>query len=113
MRIWTDDLFDAFTKTTDQFFENVPYTRKVKDNGNDYSVKIDIPGFEKEEIDIEVVDNILNIKAKSAEDSKKFALYVPNDIDKNNIGASLKNGQLTVTLPKLRPQTNVQKVRIV
>jgi HSP20 family protein len=111
------NIFDALNAIDDAITEGldnaVAFTRKVKDNGNSYSLKIDLPGFEKEEIDIEIVNNILNLKAKNDDDTKSFAFYVPKDINKDAIGAALKNGQLTITLPKVsKVPANTQKVRI-
>jgi HSP20 family molecular chaperone IbpA len=108
------DVFDAVDKAIADGFENaITYTRKVKDNGDSYSLTIDIPGFEKEEIDIGVVDNVLNLNAKSPNDSKVFAFYIPKDINKDAIGAFLKNGQLLITLPKKAKTTSEKKIRIV
>ena len=119
--IMIKNLFDAFNAIDEAInagLDNViAYTRKVQDkvqdNGGFYSLKIDIPGFEKDEIEIDIVDNILNIKAKNVEDSKVFAFYVPKDINKEDIGASLKNGQLTITLPKkTKPTTTTRKIKV-
>ena len=138
------DAFNAIDEAINAGLDNViAYTRKVQDkvqdNGGFYSLKIDIPGFEKDEIEIDIVDNILNIKAKNidipsfekdeieidivdiilnikaknVEDSKVFAFYVPKDINKEDIGASLKNGQLTITLPKkTKPTTTTRKIKV-
>ena len=107
------EVFEALDKAVSDGLENaIAFTRKVKDNGDSYSLKIDIPGFEKEEIDIDIEDNVLNLKAKSADDSKTFAFYIPRDINKDAIGASLKNGQLTITLPKKTKSTDSKKIRV-
>ena len=106
------DVLDTIDKAiTDRI--DIPYTNKVKDNGDTYSLKIDIPGFEKEEIDSNIVDNVLSIKAKNAEDSRSFAFYIPRDIVKDTIVASLKNGQLTITLPKKVQVPTTNKIRII
>jgi HSP20 family protein len=119
------EIFDAFDKAINEGIDNaIAHTRKtkdildkVKDNGDNYSVKIDIPGFEREEIDIDIgytssTLSVLNIKAKNAENSKSFTFYVPKDIDKDTISASLKNGQLTITLPKMTNPTRTKRIRV-
>jgi HSP20 family protein len=107
------DAFNAIDEAINAGVENVvAFTRKVKDNGNSYSLKIDLPGFEKDEIEIDIIEDILNLKAKNAEDSKSFSFYIPSDINKEAVEASLKNGQLTITLPKIVKSTNTKKVRI-
>lgn len=108
------DALNAIDEAINAGLDNViAYTRKVQDNGDNYSLKVDVPGFEREEIEIDVVDNILNLKVKNAENSKGFVFYVPKDIDKDQISASLKNGQLIITLPKkTTPKPTTRKIRI-
>lgn len=111
------DIFDALTAIDQAITEGldtaVAFTRKVKDNGDSYSLKIDLPGFEKEDVDVGIVENVLTIKAKNADDTKQLAFYVPKDINKEAIGAALKNGQITITLPKKsKIPAGTQKIRV-
>lgn len=83
-----------------------------------YTMEMDLPGFSKDEVSIEVDDNdYLTITVEKTshndteDDSKNYvrkerrygkyqrSFYV-GDIDKNNIDASFENGILTVTMPK-------------
>lgn len=83
-----------------------------------YTMEMDIPGFNKEDVKIEVDDNdYLTITAEktsesdSSDDGKNYvrkercygkyqrSFYV-GDIDKENIDASFENGILKVTMPK-------------
>jgi HSP20 family protein len=119
MRFFKDletNLFDVFTVIDNAITEgidNATSSAKLKDNGDNYSLRVDIPGFEKEEIDIDIVSNILYLKAKNAEGRKSLSFYVPKNINKEAISASLKNGQITIILPKAStvPPSTI-KVRI-
>lgn len=92
-----------------------------------YTMEMDIPGFNREDVKIEVDDNdYLTITAeKSSEvnkndDDKKYvrkervygkyqrSFYV-GDIDKENIDASFENGILRVTMPKKEEEKSSKK----
>jgi len=95
-----------------------------------YIVKSDLPGLEKDKIDLTVKENILTIEGvrettNETQDSKKgyyaqersygsFArsLSLPGPVDESKIVAAYKNGVLTITLPKAAGQKEVQKVAI-
>jgi HSP20 family protein len=108
------DIFTIFDDAITEGLDNaVAYNQRLKDNGDNYSLKIDIPGFEREEINIDIIDNLLKLKAKNVEGSKSLSFYVPRDINKDKVEASLKNGRLTIILPKKsKDPPNTVKVRI-
>ena len=92
-----------------------------------YTMEMDIPGFNKEDVKIEVDDNdYLTITAEktsesdSSDDGKNYvrkersygkyqrSFYV-GDIDKENIDASFENGILKVTMPKKEEEKSSKK----
>ena len=92
-----------------------------------YTMELDIPGFNKEDVKIEVDDNdYLTITAEktsesdSSDDGKNYvrkercygkyqrSFYV-GDIDKENIDASFENGILKVTMPKKEEEKSSKK----
>src|SRR5512140_1394948 len=95
-----------------------------------YIVKSDLPGLDKDKINLTVKDNILTIEGarettNKTEDKKQgyyaqersygsFArsLSLPGPVDESKIVAAYKNGVLTITLPKAPGQKEVQKVAI-
>ena len=95
-----------------------------------YIVKSDLPGLEKDKIDLTVKENVLTIEGmrettNRTEDQKggyyaqersygSFArsLNLPGPVDESKIVAEYKNGVLTITLPKAPGQKDVQKVEI-
>lgn len=92
-----------------------------------YTMEMDIPGFDKKDVKIEVDDNdYLTITAfKSEEENEEDedknyvrkervygkyqrSFYV-GDIDKEKIDASFENGILTVTMPKKEEEKSSKK----
>ena len=101
--------------------ERVAYIHDTKDVVvlrffNKYEVRIDAPGYDREDIKIDVEDGILNIKGEKKnetnEDGKSYLkreriyssfeknINLNEDIAFNDIKASLKNGVLELSLPK-------------
>lgn len=95
-----------------------------------YIVKSDLPGLEKDKINLTVRENILTIEgvrqaANETRDQKSgyyaqersygsFArsLGLPGPVDESKIVAEYKNGVLIITLPKAPGQKDAQKVAI-
>lgn len=114
----------------DNVFEPIPMLRSrmrsdVIEFDDHYKVEVEIPGFDKEEINLSYSNGFLVIKAdrnleNKVEDTKAKYLYKEREItsltrtlkvsnvDEDKITASLKNGVLEVILPKKEVQTNKQ-----
>jgi HSP20 family protein len=111
-----DQLFDSFFKQS--WIPNTnPLSMKVNilDKGEIYELEAEIPGFSKEEISIEIKNNILTISAntstkKDIENSNYIRKERSNSLIKRNfnikgiqtknITANYNNGLLTIYLPK-------------
>ena len=89
----------------------------VKENGDKYEVAVDLPGFDKNDVKVELRDGYLTIGAQKAvnkenkdegkylrkeryEGSVSRTFYVGEDVTEKDINASYKNGVLTLELPK-------------
>jgi len=78
-----------------------------EDKDNTY-VRAELPGVNREEINVEMVNGYLSIsatrKTKGAEGEESFALSrsvaIPEDVHADKVGAAYETGVLTVTLPK-------------
>ena len=107
------DLVDKEEKTVPARYY-VPNT-DIHETENALTVVVEMPGVEKDKVDIDIENNVLLIEGlidftKYAEMqpvyteynvghySRKFSLS--NKIDQNKISAELKDGVLTLTLPK-------------
>lgn len=95
----------------------------------EYTVTVEIPGAEKDDIKIEVSNNIITVrgekKQKKEETNKEHyrqerfygsfqrVLSLPKDADQNNIKAVFRQGVLTVTMPrKAIPKPDVKEIPI-
>ncbi len=79
-----------------------------------FSLKMEMPGISKSDMEIEIDDDVLKISGKSAEDVSsgdlKYSEYTSKDfyrsfkigrgIDRSRIEANLENGVLTLILHK-------------
>ena len=72
----------------------------VKESGDVYLAEFELAGFYKKDVDIQVADNTLTIKAKNEHRDKSFKLFLYDLVSEDHITASLKNGLLSITLPK-------------
>ncbi len=90
----------------------------IQETKNSYVIEVNIPGAEKQKIDVKAQGNYLTIHASSEKKNdinnsnyihrerytqnfeRKF--YLPDDADNDNMTNDYKNGILTVTIPKKR-----------
>jgi len=93
-----------------------PMRADIKETENGYIVDVEVPGVNKEDIKLELKDDILSICVEKNEDLKEEgkdyirrerrygscsrSFYVP-DIKHEDVKAKYNNGVLTVTLPKV------------
>ena len=81
-----------------------------------YVVEVDLPGVNRDQIDIQLQDRELVITGEIPESEQKgrrhrrsrrtgrfeFRTYLPGDVNADAVNAQLSNGVLTVTIPKSR-----------
>ena len=102
----------------------------IADLGDKYELQVELPGIPKEDINVEVTPNSIEISAEheeSKEDKDKNwlrkelsgmnyyrSLEIPEEIKSDNIDAEFKDGILRVVLPKVEPKTKhkISKVKI-
>ncbi len=113
--------WDEMDKMFHSFFEAparevMKETRKPKVNvhqeENGLKMTVELPGFGPEDLDIQVKENLLTIKAlnqpdiseegKEEERTAAFerSFVLPEDFNRDAIEAEMKNGLLTLVLPK-------------
>jgi HSP20 family protein len=122
---WMNSLFESMFADFDRHWKGfggalVPgFGPGVPDLGleqdeNGYRLKVELPGFEEKDLEVQLAGNELTIRAKKealreekeggvsgrAFSSFQHTLAVPPGIDRDKVGAELKNGVLTLTLPK-------------
>ena len=96
----------------------------VIDEGNQFRVKMDVPGIQKKDINLNVTDNSLEVSAEHKEESEEKkknylrkershvsyyrTLPMSEDAVSGKVKAKLTDGVLDITLPKAKP-TKTQK----
>ncbi len=99
-----------------------------KEDEKAYIVEVDLPGVKKEDISVEVKDNILVVsgerKFKKEEEDKGYKrvesffgrferrFTLPADADPEKIEAKVEDGVLTIVIPKIEQKENTKKIEI-
>ena len=123
------DIFNAFRDFEDSFFRSPAVSgcrTDIRDEGDKYVLESELPGFDKEDIHLDLDGDYLTISAQHSsekEDSDKEGKYLRRErssssyrrsfniaaCDSDGIDAEYKNGILTVSLPKRKEQEPAAK----
>jgi len=110
------------------FIRWAPRVDIVEVNGT-YELTADLPGLKKDDIKIEIHDNVLTLRGeKKLEEEKKDKNYrlceryfgefvrtftLPENVNKDGIEAEFKDGVLTVAIPKVeKPKPKQIEVKV-
>lgn len=129
--------FEDFYNMIDDFFYNSPFSERgskyssfrvdVKDETEKYVVEAELPGFDKQEINLDFEDGKLLISAtKDEEENVEKSNYIHRerrqcsmqrviylkDVNSEEINAKLDNGVLTIEVPKLNQIINKRQIEI-
>ncbi|MBM6969227.1 MAG: Hsp20/alpha crystallin family protein [Pseudoramibacter alactolyticus] len=125
--IFGENIFDNLMNTFDRdFFSHWDSSKlmrtDVKENDDSYELKVNLPGLKKEDVRIELNQDYLTISAKAQnandekDDSGKYVrreryygsyqrqFYVGEGVKQEDIHASMADGVLTLTIPKVDQQ---------
>ena len=125
-RVFDDDFF------RDDFFKgekNQLMKTDIRESENGFSLDVDLPGYKKEDIKVDVTNGYLTIHAKTSsekneEEKGKYvrrerfmgecsrSFYVGEDIEQDDIKASFKNGILSLDIPKVDPSKKEEEKKI-
>ncbi len=125
------DLWEELFK--DPFFsprESKVMRTDIKENKHDYSIIMDLPGYEKEDIKVDIDNGYLNVsasmnKSNDEEEKGKFvrreryfgecsrSFYVGDEVSDKDIKASFKNGILTLTVPKVEETKEIPEKKYI
>ena len=126
-RVFDDDFF------RDDFFKgekNQLMKTDIRESENGFSLDVDLPGYKKEDIKVDVTNGYLTIHAKTSnekneEEKGKFvrrerfmgecsrSFYVGEDIEQDDIKASFKNGILSLDIPKVDPSKKEEEKKYI
>ncbi|MFW6143952.1 MAG: Hsp20/alpha crystallin family protein, partial [Candidatus Natronoplasma sp.] len=92
----------------------------LSDLGDKYRVEAEIPGIDKDDIEIELRDDSLVIEAEKEEETEEEGedylrrergfksfyrkLPLPEEVNPEEVAASLENGILSIDMPKKEPE---------
>lgn len=139
--LWTDmdRLFDQFRTSFDNLFWNRPaevpgraWNRTppvdVADHGDRYEMNVELPGIPKDDIDVEVGPNEVEISAEheTEEESENKnwlrreraarAFYrrldLPDEVKTEDAKAEMKEGILKLQLPKVEPKSKKESKKV-
>ena len=97
------------------------------ENEESYGILLELPGFSKEEINIEINNDIILISSdvKKTDENYKIkefskssferSFHLPDDVNVDDIEATMENGILSITLNKIKEleiKTNTIKIDI-
>lgn len=119
---FTSDLFDVIDRNFGTFADETTGSfmprADVIEKKDAYVIDMELPGFAEDDIAIDLKDRVLSIASvKKAKDEKKpdentwllkerrcmnfsRSFTLPEDIDAENVSANLKNGVLTISIPR-------------
>ncbi len=130
-----DEISSILNRNFDSFFPEYIYNEdeidklampvELHEKETEYSVKAELPGVKKEDLDIDIDKNHITINAKKEEEHKEDTkgyrksefrygefsrtVYFPQEIDVEKTTAKLEHGILAITAPKLVAEKNNAK----
>jgi HSP20 family protein len=134
-----DQLFDRFRSSFDELFwgpgidlmASPDYRTPlmdIVDLGDKYEMHVEMPGIKKEDINIEVTPTMVEICAEHEETSENKgknwlrqersstdfyrSLELPEELKTGNVDAELKDGVLTLSLPKAEPKPKFETTKV-
>ena len=120
---YLDDIFEDFISP----FKEIQMKCDVYEKDGDYHIEIDIPGFEKKDINLEVKDGYLIISAEKQDKVKdegkdyirrerKYGKYQRSfyigDVESEKIEAEFKDGLLKILVPKIEEVIDKKVIEI-
>jgi HSP20 family protein len=116
LRQEVDSLFGSFLSETEPFFSRVYPAVNLSEKENNLFVRAELPGVNPESLEISVVEGRLLIRGERKIDVEeknisyhrrereagffRRTVALPTKVDPGKVSAIIKNGVLTITLPK-------------
>ncbi len=124
--LWEDLFADPFFTN----HETKVMRTDIKENKDNYDIMIDLPGYEKEDIKVDVENGYLNVTAtmnrqdEDKEDGRYVrreryfgecsrSFYVGDAVTEEDIHASFKNGTLKLNIPKKEEKQEIKSKKYI
>lgn len=116
--VFSDPFFSGEPASVRSAFAPTAMSTDVKEKDGNYEVAVELPGFKKDDVSVEVKDGYLTVGAKMQEKkdekdaegkflrrerfqgSRSRSFYVGKDLKSSDIKAKFADGILTLTFPK-------------
>lgn len=115
--IFDDDFFPVLSNRS-----NSTPAVNIKENEKNYTLELAVPGIDKKDLKIDISEDVLTISSETKNETeenqdgykrKEFSyssfcrsFYIPENVNREKIGASYKDGILSVELPKQEEEKN-------
>ena len=128
---WMDDLFHFHGFSPFKGIDNPNFSPSIDfvEKADKYIMNAEVPGIEKNGLEINIDDGIIAIKGEKKSEKKEendetyvcersYGIFrreirLPNDCDKENIIAEYKDGVLSLTIPKIKEkEKEIKKISI-
>ncbi|HRW84691.1 MAG TPA: Hsp20/alpha crystallin family protein [Bacteroidales bacterium] len=109
--LFDDDFFPVLNNRT----TSMPAVN-IRENEKNFVLELAVPGMNKKDLKIDINEDVLTISSETKDETtesgegymrKEFSyssfcrsFYIPENVDKEKIGASYRDGVLSVELPK-------------
>jgi HSP20 family protein len=121
---WSGRFDDGDLPEMDRWMDARESNMSVERDGEDYVVLADLPGFEKEELDLRFEDGLLTVRGRhetseaseTGSSTRSRSVFervsLPGDVVEDAITATYRNGVLEVRLPAVDPAPEDDSHRI-
>ncbi len=109
------DFFDAFADSEKATNCSITPRASVSEKDGAYTLEVELPGVKKENVEVSVDGNALTIKATrkngEVETTYERSFRLSEEVDNENIGASMEDGVLRLSFTK-KKSAEVRKLTI-
>lgn len=119
------DLFPDFDRLFQHAFGRLPVAQReeasagfdVFEDEDAWTLRTDLPGFEKSDVNVSVEEGVVTLQARRDDDDRRFyaglerSFRVPRHADPSGIEARLDRGILELVIPKVK-ETDSPALRI-
>ncbi|MEM4293363.1 MAG: archaeal heat shock protein Hsp20, partial [Thermoplasmata archaeon] len=84
----------------------------IVETKDSFSVTLEIPGVEKEDIDLTVSGRVLTVKVDAPNRKYLKEIELPKEVDEKSAKASFKNGVLDITFGKKKKEEEGFKIKV-
>ena len=122
-----DSWFSSILSGSGYKYESPQFSPRydIRSYDDRYELMVELPGVSKKEVELEVSDGALTIQGerKDIDEGRMYStstygkfsrsFYIPDDAIEAKLAASMDNGILTITIPRLEPERpKVKRIKI-